>query len=297
MKVFNLTEKQFLELDKLFLPEGITNTQGKLYHLPTDSDEIKLIYKMIFPEDIEYFANKISTISDLIDAQRTFALPELVYPTGLVTIDGEIAGLAMPFIEGTNLKCILKNPDIPYAEKRDYLIQIGQLLEKMKLLRQTTSFNDFYLNDIHEANFIIENTTRRIKFVDLDSCAINGNEVDRSMYLRPLVKFDKLKDKYEQIKGGYFGTFIKPSDNTELYSYLIIILNFIGEENLGLLKDDDFITYLLYLQYLGYPNELLDCFARLYTHQDNINPVNALEKLEYIADSSYQSYQRALRKK
>lgn len=297
MKVFNLTEKQFLELDKLLLPKEIANTQGALYHMPIDSDEIRLVFKMIFPPDFEYFANKMANISDLIDAQRELALPELVYPNGLVTIENELVGFTMPFVDGDNLKCILKNPDIPYAEKRDYLIQIGQLLEKMKLLRQTTSFNDFYLNDIHEANFIIENTTRRIKFVDLDSCAINGNEVDRSMYLRPLVKFDKLKDKYEQIKGGYFGTFIKPSDNTELYSYLIIILNFIGEENLALLKGDDFITYLLYLQSLGYPNELLDCFARLYTHQDNINPVNALEKLEYIADSSYQSYQRVLRKK
>ncbi|UKI28760.1 MAG: hypothetical protein L6V78_07850 [Clostridium sp.] len=58
--------------------------------------------------------------------------------------------------------------------KIKYLKDIGTILEKMDEVRKYAELEDFYLNDLHEGNFIVdEEGTLRV--IDLDSCKIAGN--------------------------------------------------------------------------------------------------------------------------
>ena len=60
-----------------------------------------------------------------------------------------------------------------------------------------TDIKDFYLNDMHENNFIIDNNTDSIRVVDIDSCKINGNYTFGSKYLSP-TSFISATRKYQQ---------------------------------------------------------------------------------------------------
>ena len=294
MKIFNLSEKVFSELEKLTLGNGIVNTMAELYHMPKDSDEILLIFKMFHSTDETYLADKIKTITSLMEQERNYAIPALVYPKGLVTIEDELYGYAMPYIKGTNLKVYMNDPKVSFDKKRNALIQIGRLLEEMKKVREETPFTDFYLNDIHESNFIVDNQTGKVKFVDIDSCSINGNILDRSMYQRPVSKFRNMPEKYPTQKDGYFGTYLIPSDDTEIYSYNSMILNLIAGENIGCLNPGAMLDYIAYLEGLNYPFEFLcDLISMYSTTKPSRNPVDNLESLEYNPESTFYKYIRS----
>lgn len=294
MKNFNLSKRQFTELQALQLERGITNTQGQLYHLPNDMNEAKMLFKRIVIADDGYFCNKIETILALMEQARENAFPQLVYPTGFVTIDSNIEGFAMPFIEGRNLKLILRDPTVPFEQKKNYLIQIGMLLEQMRNYRLTGKYKDFYLNDIHEGNFIVENGTNQVKYVDLDSAVIAGLTPDRAMYLKPLAKFKNLEEKYPIMTESYYGHYIKPSDDTEIYSYMNMILSFIAQDNVFLLPQEQFLDYIYYLEDIGYPEELMQAFERLYSNDPNINPMNEIQKIRDLSRGPYNVYIRTL---
>ncbi|MBQ6841083.1 MAG: hypothetical protein IJO63_03080 [Bacilli bacterium] len=297
MKVFKLSEKDFLSLEKLIIGDGVVNTMAELYHMPKDADELLLVFKRITVLDDEYFANKVETIVHLMEQEKERAIPALVYPKGLVTIDGDLAGFAMPLVKGTNLKTYLNDPKVSYEKKKQALIQVGNILKQMKACREETSFNDFYLNDIHEGNFIIEDETGMVRYVDLDSCAIRGNDLDRSMYLRPVAKFRHYEEKYKYDSNGFFGSHIVPSDDTEIFSYTSMILNFIAKDNLGCLNPGQMLEYIAYLEDLGYPFDILCNFITLYSKtKPNVNPVDLLEHLEFIPRSTYTDYLYSRRK-
>jgi len=56
----------------------------------------------------------------------------------------------------------------------------------MRRVRKYTYIKDFYLNDIHENNFVIDRNTDSVGVVDIDSCKINGNYTFGSRYLFPM---------------------------------------------------------------------------------------------------------------
>lgn len=293
MKIYNISKSQFSKLQELELTMGIPNTQGELFHLPTDANEVRLLFKRTLIQDNEYFQNKVETLVALMEQEREKAFPHLVYPNGLVTIDHDLQGFSMPFIEGTNLKIVLKDPRISLDEKKGFLKQVGALLEEMRKYRQTGLFSDFYLNDIHEGNFIVEAKTGIVKYVDLDSAAIAGLNEDRAMYLKPLSKFSDYQEKYPVCHTGFYGPHLVPSNDTEIYSFAMIILNFIAKSNLGALTPEQLTNYLYYLQDLGYPNEVIECLLKLYSKEPNENPLEIVDSIIKFSRAPFEVYLNA----
>ncbi|MBE6147979.1 MAG: hypothetical protein E7167_00490 [Firmicutes bacterium] len=295
MKAFDLTLKQFSELEELKIPKGVANTQGEIYYLPRDMDEVQLLFKRIITPDQEYFLNKLETIIHLMEQEKEHAFPQLVYPNGLVTINENIEGFSMPYVEGYNLRTILKSSTVPFEEKKKYLVQIGMLLEEMRKYRLTGEYRDFYLNDIHEGNFVVDKKTGSIKYVDLDSAVIAGLTPDRSMYLKPLNKFHGLESKYPIMQESYYGRYVKPSDDTEIYAYMTMILNLISQTNTRILSPSELMDYIYYLEDLGYPSELMEAFKKIYSLDSNVNPYESLEDLRDLSRGDYFVYLRTLK--
>ena len=59
---------------------------------------------------------------------------------------------------------------------------------------------DFYLNDIHESNFIVNPYKKTITAVDLDSSRVCSKANFASRYLTPLALLNNVKDKYKIIE-------------------------------------------------------------------------------------------------
>ncbi len=83
------------------------------------------------------------------------SIPELILPEKLAVVDGDVIGHTLPYIEGINFSLLLEDFSITNKEKLEMFRQIGDILEQMKLIREKTPLNDFFLNDLHEGNFIL----------------------------------------------------------------------------------------------------------------------------------------------
>ena len=160
----------------------------------------------------------------------------------------------MELIDSINLETALNSFDISSERKIKYLYQIGQVLEKMKQVRAyaetdiytNNTVKDFYLNDLHENNFIIDTRTDNIRVVDIDSCKINGIFTFGSKYLTEkaiIGSIRKYKHEENDICGGYF----EPSEDTEIYCYIMVILNTLYGGNIHNLSIPEFYNYLEYL--------------------------------------------------
>ena len=306
METISLTKKRFASLEPYQLPNYIYNTEGTLYVLPIKNrwvTDYKLL-KRLYLTNGKVFGNKLATINSLIDSKEELALEEIVFPEKIATVGGEIVGFTMPLIESINLSTALRSKEIDNERKIKYLKQIGEILAKMKLRREYTSISDFYINDLHESNFII-NKNDNVRVIDIDSCKINGNDIFNSKYLsrksfiNEVYKYAKNKeslanpdysDIYHKYSTDITGAFI-PDENTDLYCYTIVILNFLYGDNVANLTIAEFYAYLEYLQHLGLDHELLSYFERIATCSENENPYELLDALiPYIGRSNYHVY-------
>lgn len=197
-------------------------------------------------------------------------------PEKLAIVNGTVVGFTMPFIENINFDLILKDASISNSQKIEYFRQIGSILEKMKNVTRNTSISDFYLNDLHEANFILNLDTLKMNVVDIDSCKINGNKTFASKYLRSLNRMNSWPVKYKVVDENIVAT-----ENTDLYCYIVMILNFLYKGNITELSISEFFLYLDYLRSLGLPYEILECFSKIYENTDN---QNICEYLDLIND-------------
>ena len=143
---------------------------------------------------------------------------ELIIPNSIVKFGNETIGFLVSYIEGNTLEQVLKSDNYTVKEKIEYLKQIGIILEKMEKIRNSTEVNNFYLNDIHEGNFILNEETNKINVIDLDSCKIGNNKEGYAKYLNPLSAISYIP-KYITKNGE-----IKISYNTELYCYIIMVI-------------------------------------------------------------------------
>ena len=297
MKILNMSKKKFDSLELLELPNHVFNTEGKIYVLPSKNkwqSEIKLL-KKLYNTNGAVFGNKLQTINSLVDNQNAIAIEEIVFPEKLAVIGEQIVGYTMPYIKSTNLKTALLSREISNEEKIDYLKQIGMILEKVKLVRQYSTIKDFYLNDVHESNFIVDEN-KKIKVVDIDSCKINNNFIFGSKYLTPngLIK-DIPKYKVEETFscGGYF----IPSEDTDLYCYIIMILNFLSGIDINRISLEEFYNYLEYIHSIGITKELIDIFEKVVSNSQNENPYELLDAITpYVCQSDYNVYNYVKRK-
>ena len=297
METINITKRKFDSLERYNLPNYVYNTEGVLYILPIKNrwvEQTKLL-KRLYLTNGAVFGNKLSTINSLIDCRNLLDIDEIVFPEKIATVNSEIVGFTMPLIESINLATALKSKEISNEQKIDYLKQIGAILEKMKIRREYTNISDFYINDLHESNFIVDKNNQ-VKVIDIDSCKINGNGIFNSKYLssksfiNEIYKYQKGNNKnaeykkYEQISytypsyNGMTSAFI-PDENTDLYCYIIVILNFLYEDNIGSFTLQEFYDYLEYLSKIGVDKKLLSCFEKITTNSQNENPYELLDAL------------------
>ena len=277
MQTMSISNKKFKELEQLYLAPSISHKEGEIY-LIKDKNNWDISYKVLkrfYDNESPLFGNKLLTLNILENSQ--IDLDELVLPEKLVINNGRLVGYTMEYIEGTNLKEIFNNIKYDRLEMIKHLKEIGIILEKIRKLNSYKKVNNFHLNDIHEANFILDKNGH-IKVIDIDSCKIGNNIPVCAKYLTPYSQIDELPDKYRKCSDTRIG-YIDPDMNSDLYCYNIMILNYLYKDNIQKLDIAEFYSYLNYLNSIGFPYELLDCFSSLYEYTDNINPMELLDMI------------------
>jgi len=280
LKIINISKHRFESLKPLILDKTIYNTEGKLYFLPMKTrwkTDMKLLKKMYIDSD-NRFGNKMYTINSLISHRNELDIQELVIPETLGVVKGQIVGPILPYIEGTNLQIILNDPYIQIADKRKFIVEVGSILDKLSNIRKYTKLKDFYLNDLHEGNFIVGKHDNVVRAIDLDSCGIANNQAFPARYLGENNPISNLPNKYPSASNYSSGLYI-PSEETDLYCYNIMILNFLFQGNVNSMNLDEFYNYLDYLNSIGINSELIDIFASIYENKPNANPGKVLENI------------------
>ena len=276
MQIINMSKTKLNSLEPLILPKNVTSTECELFKYTYYGKE-KLLKKLHRTDGI-IFANKLYTIGAL-NANKDSMPSNFVLPESLVSINKKIEAFTMKYIKGINLSVILNNPDITYEEKIHYLKSIGRILEQMQNIRKYTNLNNFYLGDIHEDNFLVERDKQEIYIVDLDSCKIAGNKSFPGRYLTnsSLIKYNNTK--YQTLLQTDDLADYKIDENTDIYCYIIMILNYLYDGRVDRLSLDKFYDFINYLEDIKVNIELIECFNKIVVGGNNINPCNYLDTL------------------
>ena len=276
MQIINMSKTKLNSLEPLILPKNVTSTECELFKYPYYGKE-KLLKKLHRTDGI-IFANKLYTI-EALNANKDSMPSNFVLPESLVSINKKIEAFTMKYIKGINLSVILNNPDITYEEKIHYLKSIGRILEQMQNIRKYTNLNNFCLGDIHEDNFLVERDKQEIYIVDLDSCKIAGNKSFPGRYLTnsSLIKYNNTK--YQTLSQTDDLADYKIDENTDIYCYIIMILNYLYDGRVDRLSLDKFYDFINYLEDIKVNIELIECFNKIVVGGNNINPCNYLDTL------------------
>ncbi len=277
MNVISLSRKQFDKLNLLSVPHGVINTEGEIYDFVYKRED--KIIKNLYYQDGVIFANKLYTL-EMLDYYREMLPDMFMVPDSLVTVSHRVVGFSIPKIKGINLSMLLKNSHGDLKTQILYLKKIGELLQEMKYIRKYTSLKDLFLNDLHEDNFIIEDTSNELKVVDLDSCKISDNFVFPARYLTPFSLLNYSKGKYTISNDDRLG-YVVPDENTDLYCYNIIILNYLRGEKVNNYSISEFYDFINYLDMIEVDKNLLDSFNSLLSNSSNINPYLYLDTINY----------------
>ena len=282
MQIINLTKKQFESLKPFKIKDNLFTAEGDFYIISLSNKwiTVRKLLKKFHNISGKKYDNKIKTIKNLIELKHTINIKELVLPENLVAIDNEIGGYTMELVPSISLEEALLSNEIDIEQKIKYLYQIGEILEKMDYVRKYTNIKEFYLNDIHENNFIIDVNTNSIRVVDMDSCKINDNLTTTigSKYLQPDTIITKIP-KYKQDENFVYGCSYIPSKDTDLYCYIIIILNFIYGGGIEKLSLEELYDYFEYLISIGVNQELINTFKKILSNSQNENPYKLLHSL------------------
>lgn len=277
MKAITISKKRFEDLEPLVLDRGILNTEGELYQF-TYQRNSKVVKKLYLDSGIT-FANKLYTL-EMLDYYQEFLPRCLVIPDYLIAVSHKVVGFSMPRVSGINFATYLKSNGYEFKEQLSYLKKVGELLEKLKSMRTYTSLKDFYLNDLHEGNFIVRPDSGTLSVVDLDSSKIGSNAAFPARYLTPYSLLNYTKNKY-LINQDYYGLgYVVADENSDLYCYIMMILNYLKGENVNNFSLERFYDFLNYLGMIGIHSELLDLFNRVLTNGQNENPYLLLDSID-----------------
>jgi len=275
MKIISLSKKRFEELDELKLSREIFNTEAKIYDFEYRGD--KKVLKTLYSQNGHVFANKLYTL-EMLDSNKGYLPSNFYIPDSLCSVDGKIIGFTIPKAEGSNLTDILKSRNIEYKEQLYYLKKIGEMLNQLHNIRKYTPLKDFYINDLHDSNFIVDENKRELNVIDLDSCKICSNEPFAARFLTPR-SIIKGIDKYKLNEDMHSNGYIVPSSDSDIYCYIMIILNYLYGNKLSSMGIENFYEYLNYLEDIGINKELLAIFSKVVANCKNENPLYYLDSL------------------
>ncbi len=277
MNTISISNNKFNSLTKMKLNSKIYNTEGIIYDFRYKGSDKAL--KRFYSNSGVTFANKLYTL-EMLDYYKNYLPKNFCCPDNLVNVGGEVVGFTMPKIEGINLRVLLDDEKVSIHEKIYYLYKIGEVLFQMKKIRKHTPLKQFYINDLHESNIIINPDNKDISILDLDSCRIFNNGCFAAKYLGTNVFVYDKPNKYiynEDINNGY--GLIVANENSDLFCYNIMVLNFLYQDNVHRMNLKQFYEYLNYLNSLNFNLELLDCFSKIGVFCDNDNPFKWLDSL------------------
>lgn len=293
MNVINISKREFESLIPLTLNKGTIATEGRLYlfHLKTKYfTQTKLLKKFYLTEG-ETFSNKLYTLNSLIDNKNKIAIPRIIFPDSMVTVNKRLVAHMMDYIEGNNLYATLDNYKIPHEKKIDYFRQVGQILCDMENARKYRLNGNFFLGDMHEQNFVVSRDDK-VFAVDIDSCRILNNNPFPSKVMSNNVMVRQYPNKYICNNLGFI-----PNENTDLLCYNMMILNYIANNNMSNVDEYDYYNYLQYLEKMKVSYKLLDYFYKLYSYADNESPIDVLDKIpEKSGQTSYKVFKYLYKK-
>ena len=275
MKSISLTNMEYNRLAKLKLSNNVYNTEGnmKLYNY---NGKLKVL-KEYFIKDGFTFDNKLYTL-ELLDKNRQILPNEFVTPEYFVVLNNNVIGTLSPYISNVNLNSILVDKSYSTEFHIKQLKRVGKLLEKLDEIRKKNNI-ELYINDLHESNFILDITNKKLRMIDVDSCKIEDNEAFPSKYLSPstLIRFNN--KKYPINDSIYSQGYVNADKNSDLLCYMIMILNYLSGENISRVSERKFYDYLSYLESIGINKELIYYFSRILSDEDNENPYFLLDSL------------------
>lgn len=265
---------------RLVIDNGILQTEADLYIFYYLKK--KYVLKQMYPFEFKKYENKIKTLLSV--EEHDSIVPEyFIKPRFLVRADDDHPlgdYWASDFVNGTNLNLILKDDRIPFNTKKKYLIKIGSILKEMDDIRKHTSLNNFFIGDLHENNFMVDRQGNLL-VGDIDSIRIAGNKSSTARYLTPFSLFNKvdLESKYKSdLSDDKIGDYIVDR-NTDLYCYMMILLNFLTDKRINGIEISDFYRYLNYFNDIGIDEDLIVAFSKVLTSEDNINPYEYVSTL------------------
>lgn len=276
MNTINISKKKLDKLNTMDLPNCVFNTEGIIYEWNYRGKNE--ILKLLFNDTGVTFASKLYTV-EMLNFYKEVLPRNFIIPDNLVSIGGKISGFTTPKFNGVNLAAVLNDKSFSAKEKIYYLTKIGETLNQLKSIRKYGKLKQIYLNDLHEANVLVDPIKKDLGFIDLDSCKILNNCSFASKYLGPnhfvCNKPYKYIDNIPENGPGY----MIANENSDLYCYNVIILNYLFGGNITRLNLDEFYEYLNYLEKLKFDKKLLDSFNKLTMVCDNVNPVGYLETI------------------
>ena len=282
METINIRKKDIKDVEGLKIGNALSGERNVI----RDPNDPTNAFKLLFRCNGIYFSNKLYTVNSLVDLSKNVDFPEMVFPDRLLAVDNRVIGFSMPLINGVTLADILYNADIDINIKVKYLKQIGDILEKMAKLRKDNSNLNWYLNDLHERNFVVDSDKQQLRIVDLDSCRILGNHPFLSKYLSsfsPLIDFpEKYHTDFEISCGGEFIA----DENSDLYCYAMLVMDFLYGARVNLTSKEEYFRYLEYLKSIGAPQELVDAWSKVYSNDNNVNFAHLLDSLPYFYENA-----------
>ena len=259
MKIVDFSNREFKKIPELQLPRSVPNTEARLYLYDdkTKWNKKHNILKVFY--DTRIMSNKLYIIGQLLENKEDIDIEELVMPSAIVSINSEIVGYIMPYIEAnTNMSLLLNNPNVSLKEKLKYLKQIYEILQKIEKVKKLEG--KFFLGDIHESNFIFDIMQQKIKVVDMDSCYINNSAVPVSRFLFNNFNLDCFPSKYPMTDDDR----VIPSHNSQVLCFLYMLLNTLSSDKSYNWSMESHYLYLNYLDKLGMNKEVLKFFNAMY---------------------------------
>lgn len=284
MKVIDISSRKVDKLPLLQLSNKVVNTEGKLYIYDHKDkwSHLKELLKIYYNQMDTYMVNKLYVLSELMANREFLEMPELVLPSSLVAVDGELSGFSMPFIQdNVNLSLFLNNENVNLEQKIKYLKEIYKILDKVLNIKELEG--KFFLGDIHEANFILDLDSQTVKAIDLDSSYINGSRIPVSKYLCANFELDKLNNKYKQEDGE-----IVPSKNTTILCFIYMLLNALSNDSRSYRWDtENYYAYLGHLSHLKISKDLLCTLENIYVNNStNEFDIELLDSIDTSKDYS-----------
>ena len=276
MDIISISSKKFASLTPLKLSKEIFNTEGNIYEFEYRGkpEILKYLHHLSGP----IFASKLYTV-EMLDSNSEY-LPESFYcPDHLFSIGSTISGFTVPWAKGVNLSTFLSDRHADLKEQVYYLKKVGELLQQLKTIRKYTPLKTLFINDLHESNFIVNPDNKHLYVIDLDSCKIGSNLSFPARYLTPFSLLNEVHGKYNINDDSSVPGYVMADENSDLYCYNIMILNYLYGKSVNSMNGSEFYEYLNYLNKIGINGDLLNSFSAIIVNKDNENPVNYLDSL------------------